>query len=68
MSGDNLLAVIDDRHDANPLLRQKVKERKLGLKSGEGFFQYPPEQVPAIKNRFNKKLLTQLKASRSYID
>ena len=68
VSGDNLLAVIDDRHDADPLLRQKVKEGKLGLKSGEGFFQYPPEQVPAIKNRFNKKLLTQLKASRSYID
>ena len=68
VSGDNLLAAIDDRHDSNPLLRQKVAEGKLGLKSGEGFFQYPAEKIPEIKNQFNKKLLIQLKASKSYID
>jgi len=68
ISGDNLLAVIDDRHDSNPLLRQKVAEGKHGLKSGEGFFQYPAEKIPEIKNRFNKKLLIQLKASQAYID
>jgi 3-hydroxybutyryl-CoA dehydrogenase len=68
ISGDNLLAVIDDCHASNPLLRKKVADGKLGLKSGEGFFEYPAEKIPSIKNQFNKKLLIQLKASKAYIE
>lgn len=65
--GDNLLSVMDNRREANPLLRQKVEEGKLGMKSGEGFFIYPKERVNEIKNEFNKKLIIQLKTSRNYI-
>nr|WP_300095172.1 3-hydroxyacyl-CoA dehydrogenase NAD-binding domain-containing protein [Sedimentibacter sp.] len=65
--GDNLLSVMDNRKEANPILRQKVSEGKLGLKSGEGFFEYPTEKVSDIKNDFNKKLIIQLKTSKNYI-
>lgn len=66
--GDNLLAVMDDRREASPLLRQKVQEGKLGMKSGEGFFSYPAEQMAEIREKFNRKLIIQLKASKNYVE
>lgn len=65
--GDNLLSVMDNTKQANSILRQKVKEKKLGLKSGEGFFQYPQDKADEIKNEFNKRLIMQLKTSKNYI-
>lgn len=65
--GDNLLSVMDNSKEANPILRQKVKEGKLGFKSGEGFFEYPAEKVIELKNEFNKRLIIQLKTSKNYI-
>jgi 3-hydroxybutyryl-CoA dehydrogenase len=48
--GDNLLAVMDNRQEANPILREKVREGKLGMKSGQGFFTYPEDKINEIKN------------------
>jgi 3-hydroxybutyryl-CoA dehydrogenase len=64
--GDNLLKAMDNSQTANKLLRQKVNEGKLGVKSGEGFYHYEPDQVAAIKKNFMKKLIQQLKVSQHY--
>ncbi len=64
--GDNLLAVMDASKSANPLLKQKVAEGKLGVKSGEGFFRYPPETIGTVRRAFLKRLIHQLQASKAY--
>ena len=66
--GDNLLADMDNRKEANPVLRAKVEEGKLGMKNGVGFFEYPEDKVQEVKNAFNKKLIIQLKASKNYVE
>ncbi len=66
--GDNLLSAMDASKKANPLLREKVEQGKLGIKSGEGFFKYPADKVAEIKNNFFKKLVIQLKASKNYVE
>lgn len=65
--GDNLLEVMDNSTCANQLLREKVREGKLGVKSGEGFYRYDSALLPEIKRQFMKKLIHQLKASTYYV-
>jgi 3-hydroxybutyryl-CoA dehydrogenase len=64
--GDNLLAVMDASKEASPLLRQKVAEGKLGIKSGEGFFHYDAATIATVRRAFLSRLVKQLKTSRDY--
>lgn len=63
---DNLFAELNNSPRACDSLRERVERGELGLKSGKGFFSYPAETHEAVKNAFNHRLLTQLKASQEY--
>jgi 3-hydroxybutyryl-CoA dehydrogenase len=64
--GDNLLKDMDNRPESNSFLRAKVAAGKLGVKSGEGIFSYPPEKIGDIRREFMRRLIHQLKALRSF--
>lgn len=63
---DNLFKELNNSDKACDMLREKVSEGKLGIKSGEGFFKYSDDVKVKIQNDFNKRLITQLKASKNY--
>ncbi|TQR17725.1 3-hydroxyacyl-CoA dehydrogenase family protein [Psychrobacillus soli] len=66
--GDNLLKVMDNRQQSNELLRSKISNGELGIKTGKGFFEYDEKQSAEIKKQFNRRLIHQLKASRCYME
>ena len=63
---DNLFEELNNSKKASSLLREKVKNGKLGLKTEEGFFKYSKHTKEKIKKDFFRRLMIQLKASKNY--
>lgn len=57
-----LIADLDRTADPHPYLRARVAEGKLGMKVGEGFRKWTPQQAAQVRERLNQFLVAQAKA------
>ncbi len=53
---ENVLFDLETRKGPSPLLEQLVKDGKLGVKSGEGFYNWTDEQADAVRARVSTHL------------
>lgn len=51
--------------DINPLLQEMVESGKLGVKTGEGFYQWTDEKLQAFRARLNQVLIQQTKDAKN---
>jgi 3-hydroxybutyryl-CoA dehydrogenase len=58
-----LVADLDRSSGPNPFLQEKVKAGKLGMKTGEGFRTWTPEQANEVRERLRRYLAEQARAS-----
>lgn len=54
--------------EINPLLREMVKQRQFGVKSGKGFYDWSSERVNALRTRMNKALIRLKQAEQQHED
>ena len=54
---EELYKDLNSSPDINPLLREMVESGKLGVKSGEGFYQWTDERQQALRNRMSQALI-----------
>jgi len=59
-----LAADLDRTAEPHPFLREKVKAGKLGMKTGEGFRRWTPEQANEVRERLRRYLAEQARAAR----
>ncbi|HWU60996.1 MAG TPA: 3-hydroxyacyl-CoA dehydrogenase family protein [Ensifer sp.] len=51
-----VLADLEARQGPSPLLEEMVREGRLGMKSGRGFYDWTPEEASAVRNRVSTHL------------
>jgi 3-hydroxybutyryl-CoA dehydrogenase len=61
---ETLLQHLDRTAGPHPYLRSKVAEGKLGMKTGEGFRHWTPQQADEVRERLRRFLADRAKASR----
>ena len=59
-----LYAELDRTAGPHPLLRQKVQDGKLGMKTGEGLRKWTAETADAVRRRLSRFLVEQAKAKK----
>jgi 3-hydroxybutyryl-CoA dehydrogenase len=59
-----LVEHLDRTAVAHPFLVEKVKDGKLGMRTGEGFRRWTPEQATEVRNRLRNFLAEQAKKQR----
>ena len=61
---EELYKDMNSSSEINPLLREMVETDKLGVKSGQGFYEWTPETIEEIRDRMNRALIGRLKEER----
>lgn len=61
---ETLIQHLDRRDGPHPLLRERVASGKLGMRSGEGFRKWTPQQAEEVRARLRDFLAAQAKARR----
>ena len=61
---ETLIVDLDRTAGPHPYLRARVADGKLGMKAGEGFRSWTPEQTVEVRERLNQFLVAQAKARR----
>lgn len=54
---EKLYKDLNSSSEINPLLREMVESGKLGVKSGEGFYQWSEERQQALRDRMSQALI-----------
>jgi 3-hydroxybutyryl-CoA dehydrogenase len=62
---ETLIADLDRTPGPHPYLRARVADGALGMKAGEGFRPWTPEQATEVRERLNQFLVAQAKARRA---
>jgi len=62
---EELYKDLNSSPDINPLLREMVASGKLGVKSGEGFYEWQADSVQAIHAQMHSALIQQLKSDKN---
>ena len=58
---EELYKDLNSSSEINPLLREMVEGDKLGVKSGEGFYEWTPERIDEIRDKMNRVLIDRMK-------
>lgn len=61
---EELYKDLNSSSDINPLLRKMVESDKLGVKSGEGFYQWSEERQQTLRDRMSRALIHAIQQDR----
>jgi 3-hydroxybutyryl-CoA dehydrogenase len=61
---ETLIQHLDRTTGPHPYLRSKIVQGKLGMKTGEGFRRWTPQQADEVRQRLSRFLADQAKARK----